>query len=146
MSARRPNPFLRAGLPMLGLTIGGFLGLRFFLQARLDVQVGSECTRGMLRGALALGWWQHLHSFCTPPPAPRCHPPAAQPPASARPCLQDAQRKELDLRAPVTKQRAKKFNLEEELRVGGSSVGGAGGACGAPPGAVPPMPPAAVGG
>ena len=29
--------------------------------------------------------------------------------------LQDAQRKELDLRAPVQKQRAKKFNLEEEL-------------------------------
>lgn len=29
--------------------------------------------------------------------------------------VQDAQRKELDLRAPVTKQRAKKFNLEEEL-------------------------------
>ena len=40
MAARRPNPFLRAGLPMLGLTIGGFLGLRFFLQGRLDVQVG----------------------------------------------------------------------------------------------------------
>lgn len=32
--------------------------------------------------------------------------------------LQDAQRKELDLRAPVSKQRAKKFNLEEELKVG----------------------------
>lgn len=31
--------------------------------------------------------------------------------------LQDAQKKELDLRAPVSKQRAKKFNLEEELRV-----------------------------
>lgn len=30
---------------------------------------------------------------------------------------QDAQRKELDLRAPVSKQRAKKFNLEEELKV-----------------------------
>lgn len=66
MAARRPNPFLRAGVPMLGLTIGGFLGLRFFLQGRLDVQ--------------------------------------------------DAQRKELDLRAPVSKQRAKKFNLEEELK------------------------------
>lgn len=39
MAARRPNPFLRAGVPMLGLTIGGFLGLRFFLQGRLDVQV-----------------------------------------------------------------------------------------------------------
>lgn len=33
------HPFLRAGVPLLGLTIGGFLGLRFFLQGRLDVQV-----------------------------------------------------------------------------------------------------------
>ena len=31
--------------------------------------------------------------------------------------LQDAHSKELDLRAPVAKQRAKRFNLEEELRV-----------------------------
>lgn len=46
MAARRPNPFLRAGLPMLGLTIGGFLGLRFFLQGRLDVQVGRAAQKG----------------------------------------------------------------------------------------------------
>ncbi|KAL4434089.1 hypothetical protein ABPG75_000530 [Micractinium tetrahymenae] len=65
MAPRQAHPFLRAGVPLLGLTVGGFLGLRFFLQGRLDVQ--------------------------------------------------DAQRKELDLRAPVNKQRAKKFNLEEEL-------------------------------
>ncbi|EFN57229.1 hypothetical protein CHLNCDRAFT_143713 [Chlorella variabilis] len=59
------HPFLRAGVPLLGLTIGGFLGLKFFVQGRLDVQ--------------------------------------------------DAQARELDLRAPVSKQRAKRFNLEEEL-------------------------------
>jgi len=29
---------------------------------------------------------------------------------------QDAQKKELDLRAPVEKQRAKKFNIDEELQ------------------------------
>ena len=29
--------------------------------------------------------------------------------------FQDAQREELDLRAPVQKQRAKKFNIDEEL-------------------------------
>lgn len=48
MTARRGgNPFLRAGLPMLGLTVGGFLGLRFFLQGRIDVQVcgaGQGCS------------------------------------------------------------------------------------------------------
>ncbi|KAL4446798.1 hypothetical protein ABPG77_008042 [Micractinium sp. CCAP 211/92] len=65
MAPRQAHPFFRAGVPLLGLTIGGFLGLRFFLQGRLDVQ--------------------------------------------------DAQRKELDLRAPVNKQRAKKFDLQEEL-------------------------------
>lgn len=32
---------------------------------------------------------------------------------------QDAQARELDLRAPVSKQRAKRFNLEEELAVSG---------------------------
>jgi hypothetical protein len=32
-------PFLRAGVPLLGLTIGGFFGLRMFLQGRFDVQV-----------------------------------------------------------------------------------------------------------
>lgn len=62
---RPPHPFLRAGVPLLGLSVGGFMFLQYFLQGRIDVQ--------------------------------------------------DAQRKELDLRAPVTKQRAKKFNLEEEL-------------------------------
>jgi hypothetical protein len=36
--------------------------------------------------------------------------------------LQDAQAKELDLRAPVSKQRAKRFNLEEELAVSGASL------------------------
>lgn len=41
MAARRGgNQFLTAGLPMLVLTVGGFLGLRVFLQGRLDVQVG----------------------------------------------------------------------------------------------------------
>lgn len=30
-------------------------------------------------------------------------------------CVQDAKRKEVDLRAPVHKQRAKRFNLDEEL-------------------------------
>lgn len=62
---RQGYPFLRAGLPLLTLTVGGFLALRLFVQGRLDVQ--------------------------------------------------DAQKKELDLRAPVSKQRAKRFNLEEEL-------------------------------
>lgn len=38
-------------------------------------------------------------------------------PAGRSTCLQDAQRKELDLRAPVNKQRAKKFDLQEELAV-----------------------------
>lgn len=38
-SPGQPHPFLRAGVPLLGLTIGGFLGLRFFLQGRFDVQV-----------------------------------------------------------------------------------------------------------
>lgn len=46
-----------------------------------------------------------LPSPCAGPPAVFVHP-------------QDAQRKELDLRAPVSKQRAKRFNLEEELKVG----------------------------
>lgn len=39
------------------------------------------------------------------------------------PALQDAAKKELDLRAPVAKQRAKKFNIEEELAVGYVWVG-----------------------
>ncbi|PSC73105.1 cytochrome c oxidase assembly mitochondrial [Micractinium conductrix] len=65
MAPRQAHPFVRAGVPLLGLTIGGFAALQFFIQGRIDVQ--------------------------------------------------DAQRKELDLRAPVSKQRAKKFNLEEEL-------------------------------
>ncbi|KAI3434803.1 hypothetical protein D9Q98_002860 [Chlorella vulgaris] len=62
---RQPHPFVRAGLPLIGLTIGGFFALQYFLQGRLDVQ--------------------------------------------------DAQKTELDLRAPVAKQRAKKFNLQDEL-------------------------------
>ena len=35
---------------------------------------------------------------------------------------QDARRKELDTRAPVSKQRAKRFNLEEELQVGAAAA------------------------
>ena len=42
------------------------------------------------------------------------HPPPTHTPPPACP-LQDAKRKELDLRAPVEKQRAKRFNIDEEL-------------------------------
>lgn len=45
MAPGQAHPFFRAGLPLLGLTIGGFLGLRFFLQGRLDVQVGGISCR-----------------------------------------------------------------------------------------------------
>ena len=33
------NTFVRAGLPLLGLILGGFMGLKFFVQGRLDVKV-----------------------------------------------------------------------------------------------------------
>eukprot|EP00887_Chlorella_sp_A99_P003560 scaffold7.g3560.t1 len=68
MAARKAStsPFLRAGVPILVLTVGGFLWLKTFVKGRHDVM--------------------------------------------------DAQQKELDLRAPVEKQRAKKFSLDEELK------------------------------
>lgn len=166
MAPRQAHPFVRAGVPLLGLTIGGFAALQFFIQGRIDVQVGgwllherlvarqtgvgvllqgasgsateggSGCSRGwqiLLQPSApcSRGEWrpcrtpprtadQHIERFaCARLPRPYycmrtkisrslpCHVTA----------LQDAQRKELDLRAPVSKQRAKKFNLEEELAV-----------------------------
>lgn len=91
MAARRPNPFLRAGLPMLGLTIGGFLGLRFFLQGRLDVQVGSSgiggCGVELGAGALHRGCAACAHT--------------SQPTQSALTFYRVHSAHELDLRFPT---------------------------------------------
>lgn len=77
--------------------------------------------RGMeLRACLCGAVGQELCQELDGKPAAVCVP-RSRPPSSYRlpACLpaQDAQRKELDLRAPVNKQRAKKFDLQEELAV-----------------------------
>lgn len=123
MAPLQANPFFRAGLPMIVLMGGGFLGLRFFLQGRLDVQVRGE--KGGFRKGVALAGAsrdrpeeaQLIACFSSPfrPLASSARPSSLSP--CLAPAAQDAQKKELDLRAPVSKQRAKRFNLEEELAV-----------------------------
>ena len=99
---------LAAGLPLIVLTVGGWLGLSVFLKDRFAVQVGPE-----LKG---MGLRETLHSL----PAPQRRLPAltaaAAPPS--RECVQDAHSKGVDLHAPVERQRAKRFSVEEELQVG----------------------------
>lgn len=95
---RKANPFLKSGLPFLGLMLGGFAGLTIFLQGKFDVQV-----------RLTVSNYRRCHTKLL---AFQCD--------RSRACngLQDANKKEVDLRAPVQKQRAKKFDINEELEVG----------------------------
>jgi hypothetical protein len=41
MGVRQANPFLRSGLPFLGLVLGGFAGMVYFIQGRNDVNVSA---------------------------------------------------------------------------------------------------------
>lgn len=61
----KSSTFLQKGLPMILVTVGGWLSLSHFVQSRIDIQ--------------------------------------------------EAQQTYVDERSPVEKQRAKKFNLEEEV-------------------------------
>jgi hypothetical protein len=65
---RPPHPFLRAGVPLLGLSVGGFMFLQYFLQGRIDVQV-RRCSQP---AAAVLLWraaqWLDLPAGQVPPP------------------------------------------------------------------------------
>ena len=44
------NTFVRAGLPLLGLILGGFMGLKYFVQGRIDVKVCTWVERAARQG------------------------------------------------------------------------------------------------
>jgi hypothetical protein len=84
--------FLRVGLPLITLTVGGWLALSAFVGGRLDVEVRP---RHCVTQVSVSGPRSHLQQ--------------------SRSCIQDARRTVPDERAPAHKQRAKLFNVQEEL-------------------------------
>ena len=42
MQVKKTNPFIKSGLPLLGLVLGGFASLVFFIQGKNDVAVRGD--------------------------------------------------------------------------------------------------------
>jgi hypothetical protein len=99
MKPKPASKLVRHGLPLISLTILGWFGLAYAVKGRIDVQVRTTACRNA--------------SICEDRRNPITKTYVERFPIIT--VLQDAKRQELDLRAPIEKQRAKKFNIDEEL-------------------------------
>ena len=108
--SKQPNKLLTHGVPLVTLTLGGWLGIAYLMQGRIDVEV-CHGEQNYLESAPVYLHLEtidlKLYSVISTASSPSF--------VFLLLLLQDAKRKEVDLRAPVHKQRAKRFNLDEEL-------------------------------
>jgi hypothetical protein len=119
MAPRPAHSFVQSGLPLIVLTVGGWLGLSYFMKARYDGQVRRR--RLTLCAACNL-CAPPLLSLCSVCRCPGCHSHPTHCGLERWSAAQEAQAQAVDLHAPVERQRAKRFDLEGELaRLRGST-------------------------